>query len=48
MWQAVLLIPKGKTDYRDIGLVELMWKLVVGVLNFRITASITYHDFFNG
>ena len=25
-WQAVVLIPKGKGDYRGIGLVEVMWK----------------------
>ena len=27
-WQAVVLIPKGKGDYRGIGLVEVMWKVV--------------------
>ena len=40
-WQAVVLIPKGKKDYRGIGLVEVMWKLVVAILNRRFTASIT-------
>ena len=48
MWQVVVLVTKGKTDYRVIGLVEVMWKLVVAILNRRIMASITYHDFFNG
>ena len=47
-WQAVVLIPKGKKDYRGIGLVEVMWKVVVAILNRRFTASITYHDFLNG
>ena len=28
MWQAVVLIPKGKKDYRGIGLMEVMWKAV--------------------
>ena len=28
MWQAVVLIPKGKQDYRGIGIVEVMWKVV--------------------
>ena len=32
-WQAVVLIPKGKTDYRGIGLVEVMWKVVAAILN---------------
>ena len=27
-WQAVVLIPKGKGDYRGIGLLEVMWKVV--------------------
>ena len=45
MWQAVVLIPKGKGDYRSICLVEVMWKVVWDILNSQITASITYHDF---
>ena len=44
-WQAVVLIPKGKKDYRGIGLVEVMWKVVAAILNRRFTDSITYHDF---
>ena len=39
-WQVVLLIPKGKEDYRDIGLVEVMWKVVAAILNRQITATI--------
>ena len=46
-WQAVILNPKGEKDYRDIGLVEVMWKVVAEILNLRITASINFHDFFN-
>ena len=45
MWQAVVLIPKGKRYYCGIGLVEVMWKEVAEILNIRLTASITYHDF---
>ena len=44
-WQAVVLIPKGKKDYRCIILMEVMWKVVAAILNRRFTASITYHDF---
>ena len=47
-WQAMVLIPKGKQDYRQIGLVEVMWKVVSAILNRRLTASITYHDFLHG
>ena len=48
MWQAVVLIPKWEKDYHVIGLVEVMWKVVAAVLNRRLTASITYHDFLHG
>ena len=48
MWQAVVLIPKGKEDYRGIGLVEVMWNIVAEILNLRLTASITFHDFLHG
>ena len=47
-WQAVFLIPKGKKDYRGIGLVEVMWKVVAVILNRRFTSSITYHDVLHG
>ena len=29
----VVLIPKGKTYYRGIGLVEVIWKVVAAILN---------------
>ena len=47
-WQAVVLIPKGKGDYRGIGLMEVMWKVVVMILNRRLTSSITFHDVLHG
>ena len=47
-WQAVVLIPKGKKDYRGIGLLELMWKVVAVILNRRFIDSITYHDALHG
>ena len=39
---------KGKKDYRDIGLVEVMRKVVAEILNRGLTASITFHDFLRG
>ena len=41
----VVLIPKSEKDYRGIGLVEVMWKVVAEILNCWLTASITFHDF---
>ena len=32
-WKAVVLIPKGGGEYRGIGLVEVVWKEVVVILN---------------
>ena len=46
--QAVVLIPKGGSDYLGIGLVEGMWKAVAVILNRRFTASITYHNSLHG
>ena len=43
----VVLIAKGKTKYRSVGLVEVM-KVVVAILNRRLTASITFHKFLHG
>ena len=47
-WQAVVLIPKGKKNYRGIDLVEVMWKVVAAILNRRFTAFITYHNSLRG
>ena len=44
-WQAVVVISMGGKDYCDIGLVEVMCKLVTAILNFGLTASITFHEF---
>ena len=44
----MVLIPKGEGGYRGIGLMEVMWKAVVVILNLRFTASITYHDYLHG
>ena len=46
--QAVVLIPKGNGDYCGIDLVEVVWKVVVTILNFRLSDSITYHEFLHG
>ena len=47
-WQAVVLTPKGKKDYRGIGFVEVVWKVLAAILNHRFTSSITYHDVLHG
>ena len=47
-WQAVVLIQKGGSKYRGIGLVEVVWKAVAVILNRCFTASITYHNSLHG
>ena len=48
-WQAVAIIPKGQgTDFRGIGLVEVLWKAISGIVNHRILSSIQFHDALNG
>ena len=44
----MVLILKGKGEYRGIGLVEMMWKFVAVILNRRLTSSITFHDVLHG
>ena len=44
----MVLILKRKGDYHDISLVEVIWKVVTAVLNRRLTASITFHNFLHG
>ena len=39
---------KGGGDYPVIGLVEVMWKAVVVILNLCFTTSITYCDSLHG
>ena len=46
--QAVVLLPKGGSNYRGIGIVEVVWKAVTVILNFCFAASITYHESIHG
>ena len=43
-WQTVVLIPKGKREFRGIGLVEVTWKVVAVILHHWLTAGIKLHD----
>ena len=39
------MIPKGNGgDFRGIGLLEVLWKTIPGLLNHRFTMSIYFHD----
>ena len=45
----MVLIPEEKTDYRGIGIIEVMYKVVAVILNCQLRAYITFdgllHEF---
>ena len=47
-WQTVVLISKGKGEFRGIGLVEVTWKVVAVILHRRLTSGIKLHDAMHG
>ncbi len=47
LWIIVVLIPKGGGDYRGIGLLEPIWKVIKRVINCRLD-SIQLHDSLHG
>ena len=47
-WQTVVLIPKGKGEFRGIGLVEVTWKIMTVILHRRLMTGIQLHDVLHG
>ena len=47
-WQTFVLIPKGVGYLQRIRLVEVLWKTVKGILNFRFAAAIQFHNKIHG
>ena len=49
MCQMLVLIPKGDNgDFRGIGIVEILWNTITGLLNPRFTSAIGFHDVLHG
>ena len=44
----VFLIPKRNIQFRGIRLVEVIWKAVLAVVNFRKGAMVNFHDMLHG
>ena len=45
----MVIIPKGGgTDFRGIGLVEVLWKAISGIIYCQISSSIQFHDALHG
>ena len=47
-WTVLFLIPKGGTDTREIGIMEIMWKMVDGVVDTRVKSAVLFHDVLHG
>ena len=47
LWSIVVLIPKGGGDYRGIGLLEPIWKVLERIMDLRLDA-IELHDTLHG
>ena len=46
-WMIVVLLPKGGGNYRGIGLLEPIWKVMEGIMDERLN-SISFHDSLHG
>ena len=47
-WQMVVLIPKGKGEFRGIRLVEVTWKLMAVIHHRQLTTGLQLHDVLHG
>ena len=47
-WSTVVLLPKGGGDYRGIGLLEIIWKVIESIVNRRIASKVHFHDSLHG
>ena len=47
-WVKMVLIPGGNGEYRDIGMLEVLWKVCAVVVNCRIKRSVVLHGGLHG
>ena len=47
-WKVMVIITKGGGDYREIGLVGVIWKVCALIMNKRLQDITTLHDALNG
>ena len=47
-WTNMALVLKGEGGYRDIGLVEVLWKVYAVVINCRLKRSVVIHNSLHG
>ena len=44
----MIILPKGKGEYRGIGLVEVIWKMITTIIKNHLRTAIYLHDDLNG
>ena len=47
-WATMVFLLKGRREYREIGLVEVVLKVCEKVVNCRLKRSVTLHDELHG
>ena len=47
-WTVLVLIPKGTTNTREIGLLETLWKVAEALIDTHLRASLQFHDVLHG
>jgi hypothetical protein len=47
-WSVLVLIPKGSGGYRGIGLLEICWKVISKIMDFRMKQGIDFDDSIHG
>ena len=48
LWSTVVLLPKGNGDYQGISLLEMSWKIIELIINWRITSKVNFRDALHG
>ena len=47
-WKMLLLITQGNGEFRGVGPVEVLWKSLFGVINWRFGGAVQFHDVLHG
>ena len=47
-WSKLVLLPKGNGEFRGIGLLEIVWKLIETIIHVRISTSVTFCEVLHG
>ena len=48
LWQTVVIILNGNREFHGIRLVEVIWKAVLGMVNFWIGEAVDFHNTLHG